>query len=108
MEELGQAYLTAIRRIEPMTRAVSLSSYENGGLQAVFRAFLTSRDWDSPPLRAFGHFLTQHIKFDGGEEDGGGHGALARHLVPDDRILPLWTEFKLLLVRSVPQLAHPG
>lgn len=107
IEELGSAYLRAVREIEPMTRAVSISSYENGGLQSVFRAFLTSQDWDGPPLQAFGHFLTQHIKFDGDEEDGGGHGELARHLVPDDRILPLWAEFKQLLVVSVPRLAHP-
>ncbi|MDB5393539.1 MAG: hypothetical protein JWM91_1045 [Rhodospirillales bacterium] len=107
IEELGRAYLDAVRGIEPLTRAVSISSYENGGLQSVFRAFLTSQDWDSPLLQAFGHFLTQHIKFDGGEDDGGGHGALARHLVPDDRILPLWVEFKHLLVGSAPRLAHP-
>jgi hypothetical protein len=106
LEELGQAYLATVRGIEPMTRAVSISSYENGGLHAVFTAYLTSKDWDTPALRAFEHFLIKHLKFDG-EDDGDGHGALARHLVPDDRILPLWSAFKHLLVSSVPRLAYP-
>ncbi|MBV8613446.1 MAG: hypothetical protein JOY66_06690, partial [Acetobacteraceae bacterium] len=81
---------------------LSISSYEDGGLERVFRAFLTSRSWNGPLLRAFHHFLTEHIRFDSDEEKG--HGALSRHLAPDDRILPLWAEFKQLLVLSAPRL----
>ena len=107
MEELGQAYLATVRDIEPMTRAVSISSYENGGLQSVFTAYLTAKDWDTPALQAFGHFLIEHIKFDGNDDDEHGHGALARHLVPDDRILPLWSAFKHMLLSAAPRLAYP-
>jgi len=106
IEELGQAYLATVREIAPMTRAVSISSYENGGLQSVFNAYLTSPAWDMPALKAFGHFLLEHIKFDGDGSEEHGHGALARHLVPDDRILPLWAAFRHLLVSSVPRLAR--
>ena len=38
LEELGQSYLTQIRAMDGMTRALSIASYEDGGLQAVFGA----------------------------------------------------------------------
>lgn len=103
LEQLGQSYLTTCRKIDPTTRAISIASYEDGGLESVFRAFLTAPDWDDPLLAAFAHFLTKHIKFD--SDPAKGHGALSRHLTPDDRIVPLWTEFKQLLIASVPRLA---
>jgi len=106
LEELGAAYLAKVREVAPLTRALSISSYENGGLQSVFTAYLTSPSWDMPALKAFGHFLVQHIRFDGDGSEENGHGALARHLVPDDRILPLWADFSSLLISSVPQLAR--
>ncbi len=82
-----------------MTRAMSLSSYEDGGLEAVFRAILKAPDWGSPALGAFRHFLVEHIKLDSGE-----HGGLCRHLVADERIAPLWSAFRSLLVDAVPRL----
>lgn len=100
---LGQSYLSACRRTDLTTRAISISSYEDGGLENVFRAILTSPDWDDPLLAAFRHFLTKHITFDSDPETG--HGVLSRHLTPDDRIVPLWREFKQLLTASVPRLA---
>jgi hypothetical protein len=78
-----------------------LSSYEDGGLEAVFRAILTAPDWNEPSLGAFKHFLVEHIKLDSGEDS---HGSLARHLVADDRILPLWEGFRHLLVAAAPSL----
>lgn len=57
----------------------------------------------NPALRAFRHFLLEHIRFD--SDPNGGHGALSRHLSPDDRILPLWTAFRDLLRDFVPGLA---
>jgi len=103
LERIGQSYLAEIREIDPTTRALSITSYEDGGLEKVFGAFLEARDWNGPLLQAFRHFVTEHIKFDSDPEQG--HGALSRELAPDDRIMPLWIAFRDLLVQSVPKLA---
>jgi hypothetical protein len=102
-DRIGQAYLRSIRGIGDVPRALSIASYEDGGLESVFRAILRARHWDSPPLQAFKHFLVQHILFDNAPVHG--HGTLSRHLAPDDQILPLWTAFKDILVAAVPKLA---
>ena len=99
---LGHEYLAEVSRKDPLTRAMALSSYEDGGLEAVFRAILKAPDWNEPSLGAFKHFLVEHIKLDSGE---GSHGSLCRHLVADDRILPLWEAFRNLLVAAAPRLA---
>ncbi len=88
LEGIGQAYLDTTRGLSPETGALSIASYEDGGLEKVFGAMLTARHWDGPLLQAFRHFLAEHIRFDSNPEQG--HGALSRHLKPDDRILPLW------------------
>ena len=88
--------------MDPLTWAMALSSYEDGGLEAVFGAILKAPDWNEPSLGAFKHFLVEHIKLDFGEDL---HGSLCRHLVADDRILPLWEAFKNLLVTAAPRLA---
>jgi hypothetical protein len=100
VEQLGRSYLAEVHQHDPLVRAMSLSSYEDGGLETVFRAILEARDWDSPALGAFRHFLVEHIRLDGGE-----HGGLCRHLVADDRIAPLWSAFRNLLVGAAPRLA---
>jgi len=100
IDELGREYLEKVAPADRMTRAMSLSSYEDGGLETVFEAMLTAPDWDEPSLGAFKHFLVEHIKLDSGE-----HGGLCRHLVADDRILPLWNAFRDLLVGAAPRLA---
>lgn len=100
IENLGRAYLAEVNQFDPITRAMSLSSYEDGGLERVFGAILTAQDWDEPSLGAFRHFLVEHIKLDSGE-----HGGLCRHLVADDRILPLWVAFRNILVAAAPRLA---
>jgi hypothetical protein len=102
LDALGQAYLAETRSLEPAVRAMSIASYEDGGLERVFRAFLTAPTWDSELLRAFRHFLSEHIRFD--SDPDAGHGALSRHMAPTDRVLPLWTAFRDLLVASVPSL----
>jgi hypothetical protein len=99
---LGQAYLETTRRLPERTRAIAVASYEDGGLEAVFRAMLTAPDWQHPSLAAFQHFLVEHIRFD--SDEGAGHGALSRHLVPDDRVIPLWSAFRDLLIGAVPRL----
>jgi hypothetical protein len=101
---LGEIYLIEVRNVEPEIRAISLASYESGGLQSVFTAFMQARDWNTPLLQAFRHFVTEHIRFDGDDLDSG-HGALSKHLSVDDRILPLWSAFRDLLTESVPSLA---
>jgi len=98
----GKAYLTATRAIDDQASALSIASYEDGGLEAVFGAILTAPTWDTPLLAAFKHFLAEHIRFD--SDPDAGHGALCRHLPPDDRVLPLWTAFRTLLVSSAPAL----
>ncbi len=102
VQRLGDAYLADVRAMEPVTRALSISSYEDGGLESVFKAFLSAPDWTHPALLAFKHFLVEHIRFD--SDVDGGHGALSRHLVPDDRIYPLWLAFRDMLVGAAPAL----
>jgi hypothetical protein len=103
LDYLGHCYLGAIRRTAPAARAMSIGSYEGGGLERLFRAFLSAPDWDNPALQAFQHFLIKHVGFDSEPEHG--HGALSRHLAPDERVIPLWTEYERLLLKSVPKLA---
>ena len=102
LEALGRAYLADVRATDDLTKALSIASYEDGGLEAVFGAILKAPDWQGPLLGAFQHFLSEHIRFDSDPELG--HGALCRHLTPDDRILPLWTAFREILVKSAPGL----
>lgn len=101
-EAAGARYLDEVRATDDLTRALSIASYEDGGLERVFRAFLQAPEWNNPALKAFRHFLTEHIRFDNDPDQG--HGALSRHLAPDDRILPLWLGFERLLVAFVPTL----
>jgi hypothetical protein len=102
--ELGAKYLEGTRGMDQTTKAMSIASYEDGGLEAVFTAMLRMPDWPNPALKAFRHFLSEHIRFD--SDPDGGHGALARHLAPDDRIEPLWVSFKDLLVAFAPALVQ--
>jgi len=100
VDTLGREYLDRVNPADDQTRAMSLSSYEDGGLEIVFRGMLRAPDWDEPSLGAFKHFLVEHIRLDSGE-----HGGLCRHLVADDRVLPLWQAFRDLLVGAVPRLS---
>jgi hypothetical protein len=100
----GQSYLSRARAMDRMSRALSIASYEDGGLENVFRAILNAQHWDNAVLAAFKHFITEHIKFDSDPEQG--HGALCRHLPPDDRVLPLWVGFKQILIEAAPGLAN--
>lgn len=101
--EAGLAYLRKTRDVDPAARAASIASYEDGGLSSVFGAMLRAPQWFGPGQRAFRFFLEEHIRFD--TDDGAGHGQLSRHIPVDDRILPLWTAFRDLLVVAVPRLA---
>ena len=102
LEAIGHSYLQKVRVLDAQTRAMSIASFEDGGLARVFAAVLKCRRWDSPLLQAFRHFLIKHIEFDSDSDDG--HGALARHLRLDERIRPLWDGFYSLFVESVPRL----
>ena len=102
LETIGRVYLDNVDKLDHMVRAASIGSYEDGGLERVFRAILEAPDWSSPLLEAFEHFLTQHIRFDNNPDTG--HGALSRHLGPDDQILPLWIGFKHMLIEAAPTL----
>jgi hypothetical protein len=102
--DLGRAYLEEVHRVDPLTRAMSLASYEDGGLERIFKAILLARDWNEPSLGAFHHFLVEHIRLDSGSDAN--HGSLCRHLTPDDRILPLWNAFRNILVEAAPRLRN--
>ena len=102
-EEAGARYLSAVRATDPMTRALSIASYEDGGLERVFGAMLKSPPSEHPVVTAFRYFLFTHIEFD--SDPTAGHGAMTRHLRPDDRILPLWASFHDILVGFAPSLA---
>jgi hypothetical protein len=99
---IGEAYLARLRSFDPVAKALSITSYEDGGLEAVFRAILTAPCWDGPLLGAFRHFLEKHIEFDSDPEEG--HGALSRHLAPDERVLPFWHRFHHLFLAVAPAL----
>jgi hypothetical protein len=101
---IGNDYLKKVRTIDRETKALALATYEDGGLERVFRAILTARHWTGPLQQAFKHFLSEHIRFDSDPDQG--HGALCRHLTPDDRVLPLWTTFNQILIEAVPRLKH--
>jgi hypothetical protein len=101
---IGVSYLSKVREMDTQSRALALASYEDGGLERVFGAILTAQRWNGPLLQAFKHFLAEHIRFDSDPQLG--HGALCRHLIPDERILPLWALFKQMLLEAAPQLAH--
>lgn len=103
LQSIGEAYLATIRAIDDDTRARSIASYEDGGLERVFGAMLTAPAWSNPTLQAFQHFLRRHIHFD--HDPDHGHGALARHLGVGDEVTPLWAEFRRILVEAVPRLA---
>jgi hypothetical protein len=103
LSDIGNKYLKTVRAIDPKIRALALATYEDGGLERVFQAILTAPSWNGPLQQAFKHFLTEHIRFDSDPDQG--HGALCRHLTPDDRVLPLWTEFKHMLIEAAPNLS---
>ncbi len=100
---LGDHYLALTRAADDITCAMSIASYEDGGLESVFTAMLAMPEYSNPVLAAFRHFLSEHIRFDSDPDEG--HGALARHLGPDDRIKPLWDAFHALFVGFIPELA---
>jgi hypothetical protein len=102
LEKIGNRYLQEIRATDPETRALSISSYEDGGLETVFKGILKAHAYQHPVIDAFRFFITEHIRFD--SDPVKGHGALSRHMVADDRILPLWVAFKALLVEAIPGL----
>jgi hypothetical protein len=96
----GEAYLDRARSFPDEVKALTIASYEEEGLKNVFRAILRAPRWDTPLLAAFRHFLEKHIEFDSDPDKG--HGALCRHLMPDDRILPIWTGFRQLFLEAAP------
>jgi hypothetical protein len=102
LKAIGESYLARVRAMDDTSKAVSIASYEDGGLERVFGAILRAPHWDNPLLQAFKHFLTEHIRFDSDPDQG--HGALCRHLTPNDRILPLWAAFRQILVEAAPAL----
>ena len=102
---VGHSYLNEARALDAHSRALALASYEDGGLERVFRAILGAQHWNNPLLQAFRHFLAEHIRFDSDPEQG--HGSLCRHLTPDDRVCPLWSNFKQMLIAAAPRLQDP-
>ncbi len=101
---IGAAYLGKVRATDDATRALSLPTYEDGGLERVFRSILRARRWDGPLLQAFKHFLVGHIALDSNPVEG--HGSLCRHLPPNAQVLALWLAFKQSLVAAAPILAR--
>jgi hypothetical protein len=102
VEAAGAIYLSRTRAVDDVTKASSMASYEDGGLERLFTAMLTCHYWDTPLLAAFQHFLLKHISFDSAPD--GGHGALARHLTPDARVELLWRELHTLFIVAEPRL----
>ena len=104
LDAIGLRYLATVRRFDEETRARSIASYEDGGLERVFSAMLTAPDWNNATLQAFHHFLVEHIRFDHDPKQG--HGALARHLGVGAEVEPLWAAFHRMLTEAVPRLVY--
>jgi hypothetical protein len=104
LQAIGAAYLDKVRSIDDASRASSLASYEDGGLEKVFRHVLFATRWDSDLLRAFHHFLEGHIALDSDPETG--HGSLCRHMAPNRQVYDLWVAFKDSLIEGVPGLTR--
>ena len=102
LQALGKEYLAKVHAVNVEVQVTALPSYEDGGLEAVFSSILKSPDWDGALLQAFKHFLVGHVALD--SDPVGGHGALCRHLRPDDRIVPLWAAFRDVFVAAAPEL----
>jgi hypothetical protein len=102
LDNVGAAYLREARALDDAARAASIVTYEDQGLARVFSAMLRAPCWRGAGQQAFKFFLEEHIKFD--LDDDNGHGALARHLRADDRVLPLWLGFKEILIAAAPKL----
>ena len=49
LASIGQAYLAKVRAIDRNTKALALGSYEDGGLERMFRAILTAQRWEGSP-----------------------------------------------------------
>jgi hypothetical protein len=103
LRRIGDQYLSTVRSLDRTSRALSIASYEDAGLEKVFRSILKAPCWEGPLVEAFKHFLVKHIEFD--SDQNAGHGALCRHLTPDDRVLPFWIAFEAMLLKAVPRLA---
>jgi hypothetical protein len=98
----GERYLAQIRAVDPAVRATSMASYEDGGLEAVFKAMLRSPESDNELIRAFRFFLSEHIRFD--SDPDAGHGSLSRHIEADDNVAELWDLYRQLLSETTPSL----
>jgi len=102
LQSIGEAYLILTRSMDPATRAVSLPTYEDGGLEQVFRSILRAPHWDTALLRAFKHFLEGHVALD--SDPVHGHGSLCRFLEPNAKVFDLWTAFGQMLIEAAPEL----
>jgi len=98
----GERYLARVRAVDNGVRATSMASYEDGGLEAVFKAMLRSPDFDHDLVKAFRFFLSEHIRFD--SDPDAGHGSLSRHIEADDEVAELWDMFRTLLIETAPAL----
>ena len=78
VDDLGREYLAEVSRMDLLTRAMALSSYEDGGLEAVFGAMLKARDWNEPSLGRV-------QAFPGRTHQAGLRRRIARSLVPAPR-----------------------
>jgi hypothetical protein len=104
LRAIGEAYLDRVRAMSDRTRALSLATYEDGGLERTFRAMLQAQHWDGPLLQAFKHFLEGHIRLDSDPEHG--HGSLCRHIAPSQEVYELWAAFKDSLLAGAPGLVN--
>ncbi|QGM44893.1 hypothetical protein [Methylocystis heyeri] len=104
LQAIGAAYLDKVRSIDDVSRASSLASYEDGGLEKVFRQVLLATHWEGDLLQAFHHFLEGHIALDSDPETG--HGSLCRHMAPNRHVYELWAAFKDSLIEGVPGLTR--
>ena len=101
LSDIGHKYLKTVRAIDPKVRALALATTKTAAWKES-PGNPNGTELERPLQQAFKHFLAEHIRFDSDPDQG--HGALCRHLTPDDRVLPLWAAFKHMLTEAAPNL----
>lgn len=79
--EAGERYLRDIRLLSKPLRAMTIVSRERE-LPGIFKRILKAKNWSTPALKTFRHYIQEHIRIDSME---GGHAELlSGHVVTEE------------------------
>ncbi len=95
----GESYLNRVRVLPREVRAMSIVSRERE-LPGIFEQVLKATDWSTPALRAFRHYLVEHIRLDSME---GGHADLLSNFQVTNSVSSFY-QARLEIYRCIPTL----